>query len=733
MSPGLGFLLRGKRAEIGGRPTFSTVAWLATGMALATLPFIGRVPWWLLALVLGVGLWRLHQAWHRRPPPSRGLRYAMSLVVLVGLWATGNIGFGLDAAAPLLVAFLWIKLLELDGERDLLMAALLGFFLITGVLLTGQSLLLTLQALLSALAILGAIVWYQTPHLGGVSAGEGSAHAALPTIIGTTPQPRGRRVREVRLVLGRVLLLVVQALPFAILLFIFTPRPLIQLSLNSRTATAGIGDSMDPGRFASNRKNEQIAFRAEFPRGVPTALDDLYWRGIVLWSTDGNAWSRGPQAVPSSRSRVTRDASGEAGDDVLPTAWRQGPVFIDITLPANPNPWLYTLDTPIGVVDEGVLLPGLVQEWRDGASGTVTYRCEGNPAVRPADWSGYARRLSLQLPPELDPRIPALAAEWRSGATAIDEIIDRGVAWFSSNRFLYSLEPGEMGSNATAAFLFDKRVGFCGHYASAFAILMRAAGIPARVVLGYRGGEVNDHGDFLVVRQSQAHAWTEVWTGSELTGWRRIDLTNVVPARDPDTGQATAITAAAATGAAARAAERANRPWYEQATFQTRLWFEFIESRWDRWAIGYNSEVQTELMGWLGLDELGSWAHGIGLIVGGLIIILCLAIAISWSSRLRMEFSRSPEERSYRRLLAHCARAGFPRQPAEGPRDHLERLCRAHPAQADSLHTGLEAWLRLRYGRPMPTDRARLAQAASSARHLPTAPPNHGTAVTPES
>ena len=533
------------------------------------------------------------------------------------------------------------------------------------------------------------------------------------------------------MVFGRVLLLVGQALPFAILLFIFTPRPVIQLSLNSRAATAGIGETLDPGRFASNSKNEQVAFRAEFPHGIPTSLDDLYWRGIVLWSTDGNAWSRGPEAAPSARGWVTSETPDAIAADTLQPARPPGRVFVDITLLANPNAWLYTLDTPTGMVNEGLLLPGLVQEWRDGPTGTVTYRSEGNPAVRPADWGGYARRFSLQLPRQLDPRIPALATEWRTGATSIDMVIERGVDWFSSQRFLYSLDPGAMGPNATATFLFDKRLGFCGHYASAFAILMRAAGIPARVVLGYRGGEINDHGNFLVVRQSLAHAWTEVWTGSELTGWRRIDLTNVIPARDPETGRATTTTAAAATGATARAAQRANRPWYEQVTFQTRLWFEFVESRWDRWAVGYNSELQGEFMGWLGLDELGSWANGIGLILGGMVLILCLAIVTYLSPRLRTEFARSPAERSYRRLLAHCARAGFPRLPAEGPRDHLERVCRAFPAQADRLRAGLEAWLRIHYGETVPTDRATLASAVASARKLPTAKPLHGAVDTP--
>lgn len=711
-------MFAGDRSTVGGMPTFSTVAWLATGMAWATVPFIGRVPWWLLVFVVGVGAWRLRLAWRGRPAPGKGIRHTMSLGVLAVLWLTGNVGFGLDAAAPLFVAFLWIKLLELDAERDVLMAAFLGFFLVTGVLLTGQSLVLTLQALISALVILGGILWYHSPHLGGAGAVDGSTTSAVP--LGSASLPARQPLetfRATRSTFGKVLLIVAQALPFAILLFLFTPRPVIQLSINSRNATAGISDKLDPGRFNTNTKNEQVAFRVEFPAGDMPPIDDLYWRGIVLWQTDGNAWSRGPEAVPSSRGLVTRTlpattASGRS--DALSSRT----VVHEVTLPANPNPWLYVLDTPTAVVPEGMLLPGLVQEWRDGAMGTTTYRAAGNLSLRPADWSSIARRYAVQLPRTLDPRIRALAAEWREGATSVDEVVERAVGWFTRNRFLYSLDPGEMGANATATFLFDKRVGFCGHYASAFCVLMRAAGIPARVVLGYHGGEINEHGGFLVVRQSQAHAWAEVWSGSDRTGWLRVDLTSVVPVRDPDTGQASATPASQAIGSAARAAARAGRPWYEQAMFQTRVWYEFIESRWDRWAIGYNSELQDELLGWLGLDDLGGWAHTIGLVLGGMIVLLSIAIATWLSPRLREALRRTPEERFYRRLLARCARAGLAKRPAEGPRDHAARVCTAHPAQAAAIRDGIEAWLRVRYGAAEPQDRRLLAAAASAAARL---------------
>ncbi len=462
-SPGL---FADDRSTQGGAPTFSTVAWLATGMACATVPFIGRVPWWLLGFVVAIGAWRLGLAWRRRAAPGRGIRYLLSLGVLAVLWATGRVGFGLDAAAPLFVAFLWIKLLELDGERDVLMAAFLGFFLVTGVLLTGQSLLLTLQALLAAVVILGGILWYHSPHLGGAEAVEGSTTTAVP--LGA---PRARRTAPwaVARVFGTVVLLVTQAAPVAILLFLFVPRPVIQLSINSRTAESGISERMDPGRFAANARNEQVAFRVEFPNGDPPPLDEAYWRGLVLWQTDGNAWSRGPEFVSAAAGVVTRampqtTASGRSGGEA------DRVVVQEITQPANGNPWLYALDTPTGLVQDATLLPGLVMEWRDGPVGTATYRATGNPALRAADWGGVARRYGLQVPDGLDPRIRQLALELRAGATTPDEVADRGIAWFVRNRFVYTLTPGEMGPDATATFLFDKRQGFCGHYAGAFAL-----------------------------------------------------------------------------------------------------------------------------------------------------------------------------------------------------------------------------------------------------------------------
>ena len=370
-------------------------------------------------------------------------------------------------------------------------------------------------------------------------------------------------------------------------------------------------------------------------------------------------------------------------------------------------------------IPEAMLLPGLVSEWRDGPPGTTTYRATSNPTLRPADWGSLARRYGLQVPQKLDPRIRLLAAEWAHGTTSIDEVVERAVQWFAEQHFVYSLEPGEMGSNATATFLFEKRTGFCGHYAAAFCTVMRAAGIPARVVLGYRGGEINPQGGFLVVRQSNAHAWAEVWTGNRTTGWRRVDLTSVIPASDPETGQATSTTAAQATSASARAQQRARRPWFEQMVFSARTTYEYIESRWDRWAVGYNSELQDEFLDWLGLDDFGSWAHAVGLIAGGMIVVISIALTTWLAPRLREELARSAEERAYRRFLAACLSAGVPRQPAEGPLNHAQRVARRWPAADEAVLSGAAAWLDVRYGVPgvdLRDARQRLQAAARAVR-----------------
>ena len=705
-------------APAGGVPAFSTVAWLAAGMGWATLPFIGRIPWWLLAMVIGLGCWRLYLSWHGRPSPHRNLRHGLSLGTLGMLWVTGNIGFGLDAAAPLFVAFLWIKLFELEREHDVLMAAFLGFFLITGILLTGQSMVLTFQALSAAVMLLTGIWWYNSPYFGGTNLARVATGAiGLPPPI--IPKPTAP-LREAARILGKVLLLLTQALPFAILLFLFTPRPVIQLSINSRNATAGISDHLEPGKFAANIKNEQVAFRVEFPNHDMPDIDDLYWRGVVLWQTDGDAWQRGPESVPLAIGWVTQaqsenSTSGRSNSERTPVAG----VVHDITQPASPFPWLYTLDTPVAQISDTLLLPGLISEWRDGPTGTTTYRAVSNPALRPADWSSFENRYGLQLPRQLDPRIIQLAGELSRNATSVPQVVERTVQWFVDQHFVYTLEPGEMGEHATATFLFDKRKGFCGHYAAAFCTLMRAAGIPARVVLGYRGGEINPQGGFLMVRQNNAHAWAEVWTGDRITGWQRVDLTSVIPTSDPVTGQATTVTAAQATSATARAQQRAQRPWFEQVIFKTRATYEYIESRWDRWAVGYNSDIQDQFLKWLGLDEFGDWAHVIGLASGALVIITSIAMTTWLAPRLRARLNRSREEYAYRQLLAACASTGQPRLASEGPLAHAQRVARRLPTAAKDLEDGLKAWLDVRYsapGIPVQDARQRLLTAAKAVR-----------------
>ena len=708
------------RRPPGGRPTFSTIAWFATGMSLATLPFVGRIPWWLLTGVVIIAVWRLRQAWRGAASTPSVIRMCLSLGVLSALWLTGNLGFGLDAAAPLFVGFLWIKLLEFDSERDVQMASFLGLFLVTGVLLAGQSLLLTIQALSAALVIISGMWWYQSPHLGGSILPDRPPELRLTTA--------GATRRQALRIMGKVLLLAAQALPFTLILFLCIPRPTIQLSLNSRNASAGISDHLDPGRFASNARNEQVAFRVEFPNHDMPFIDDLYWRGLVLWQTDGNAWLRAPDEETARKGWVTRSlpdssASGREAGVVARS------VDQDITLVSNPNTWLYALDTPRAQIDGARLLPGLMFERAEGTGGAATYRTTSDPSVRPADWGHIAQRYALQRPLTLDPRIEALASDLRGQATSIDEVVDRTISWFTREGFIYTLNPGEMGANSTATFLFDRRKGFCGHYASAFAVLMRAIGIPARVVLGYRGGEINQHGGFLVVRQTQAHAWAEVWTGSNLTGWRRVDLTSVIPAEDPATGRATTTPASATSGAAARAAQRAAKPWHEQVLFNARLWYEYIDSRWDRWAVGYNSDIQAQLFGWLGLDEFGAWANGMGVAVGVMMAVIAIGLAWWLWPRLVREWSLTGDQRLYRRFTTAAARVGVVRQASEGPRDHARRVAAACPAAAAEVLAAGEAWLRLAYGgKADPTDRAVVAAAVSALR---TCSPARGAAGDP--
>ncbi len=677
----------------GPAPSFSALAWLVAGLALATVGFIDVIPPWLPVPLACIAIWRLIQARRGIRPRQRWTRHGAAAGMIALLWGTGNIGLGIEQAAPLCVALVWIKLLELDAERDLFSTASPGIFLAGASLLGHQDLMHTLVALAAALVLIGGLVWYHAPHLGGARAADGNR----------LQQRTGQERRAVWRTFGVSLILIMQALPVALALFVLVPRTEARLrGPQAKTAQTGVSDRLDPGRFAENREDQSVAFRVDFEGQVPP-LDELYWRGVVLWRTDGDRWWRG-------------DLKAKRNADFSQQITGTGRTFKgEVSLPSTGQPWLYvpecatSLVTGPGKVD---LHPGLVQEGGYNA-GLSLYRFQCDLLARPADAGPMMLDMAKDVGQDLiedevddavvdaaqaaQERVRTLAKGIFAGIAPShrDEVIDRLEEWFVEQKFAYTLKPGEMGAHPMATFLTERKRGYCSHFASAAAVLLRYAGISTRIIGGYRGGEVNPQGGFLVVRQSHAHAWCEAFNGSS---WRRIDLTDLVPVEDPVTGEPTNRTATEATGPEAQAAARAQQPWHQQAVYAMRTWRDYLEARWSRTMLAFDREVQQRLMAWFGFDEAGAWAWIAAAATG-----LGLAVFFTWllfywlPAKIRV-WRRPPHLRAYSRFQRALADAGVARRPEEGPQDHGIRAAQAIPEAAVEIQAASTAWIRLRYG-----------------------------------
>ncbi|MBA3710571.1 MAG: DUF3488 domain-containing transglutaminase family protein, partial [Planctomycetes bacterium] len=659
----------------------TTLAWLMAGMALSTAAFVSSLPIWLMVAITALGATLLWRSWHGRPPPRLGfLRMLLLSAVAIGLfWATGRLGVGLDGASPLFVSFLWFKLLELHGPRDVMRTCFLSLFLVTAQLLVAQSLAQSLYAAASSLAILGVLV-----HL----------HVVGPMGAGADGQPLRSMARSMR----TAAIIVAQALPFVAVMFILIPRPDLSPGIDQNNAASGVTDSLDPGAIAEVAKNTQTAFRVEFTGGRAPSPLDCYWRGVVLWHTDGNTWDR--------RSQSPRGPDIDAGiaGQFTVTASSAEHVSYAVAMQPHRRRWLYTLDCPTAIVrgtglKDVALKAGVVMEQRtEEILDPLVYQAESDLGASAHDWDGGSERDDHRfpyyvLPPaRVDPRIRDLARRFRATATH-DGVLDGGQAiaaaldWFRAEKFIYTLAPGEMGPNATATFLFEKKRGFCGHYASAFSLLMRLANLPSRVVIGYYGGEINAVGGFMTIRHSNAHAWSEVWIDG--SGWRRVDATEAAVAVD-DLGNV--IPAESQADRRAFSSSNHDNTWLGRRLKAMRDRWDYIEAKWDRWALGYDAETLDGLLKRFGIDGWG----GIGIFA---LLVACCALllgAVVLGMRRRRR-ARDPAVTLFGAFCQRLARVGVERSASEGPVDFARRASERVPDHADRIARITESYIGARY------------------------------------
>ena len=483
-------------------------------------------------------------------------------------------------------------------------------------------------------------------------------------------QPRSRLKNS----LGLAATLMLKALPFALILFLVFPR--MQGSLwgmrSPATAQSGFSDRLMPGSVTHLVRNNAIAFRAEFDSRIPEP-NRLYWRGLVFWIFDGQSWHY-------SRNSLY----------VQPRLQGRHPVDYTITLEPHNQRWLFALDMPYKFGSKTLLLSDYTLTSRWVIRQRIQYRAASYLAYN----TGQSLRLesaALQIPGDTNPRAAALARSWRAKAASTAGVVQTALRYFKSNNFSYSLNPPLLGADAIDDFLFKTRKGYCEHYASAFAFLMRAAGIPARVVAGYLGGELNPYGDYLIVRQSDAHVWVEVWLPGR--GWMRIDPTlSVAPSRG-----------AQGAAAALPAAERSNlRSFYGDGPLATvgqklELGWDAINNQWNKWVLGYSNYSQRSLFAKIGL-KTGTWTGRAQIFILCTILIGVLLLVLFFRVKgRRLPATTDAVQHLYLKFCQKLDRIGVARSPSQGPLDYAETAI----AFRTDLKTGIldivKLYISLRY------------------------------------
>lgn len=638
----------------------ASLPWTLAALFVSVAPHVPYLPVWITAAFIGCAAWRFVVEKRRRALPSTWARAGLALVCFLGVLATYNSISGVGPGSALLAVMAALKLLETRKRRDQFVLLFLSIFLVMSSLLREQFLWSLPYMLVSVLVVMTA--WLR------MSAGDSqTARQSFAT---------GSR-------------LLAYAAPLAIVMWVFFPRistPFWAVPIDTSGATSGLSDTMSPGDISSLSMSDAVAFRVSFAGDIP-APRDRYWRGLVLTSFNGRTWTgREP-----GRSRTARDEIEVVGERI----------DYEITLEPTKQQWVFALDIPTQwslsktfMAREQQLARVLPIDQRIAYSVTsyTNYRIGRDLSNMYHDW--FSR-----LPEDTNPRTAALAREMRAQAGSDFDFAQAVLNKLNQEEYYYTLDPPPLGSDPVDRFLFDTRRGFCEHYASAFAVLMRSVGIPARIVLGYQGGEVNPLGGHLVVRQKDAHAWTEIWLEGE--GWRRVDPTAAVAPERVEIGTSDAafegIGQSWGFSAPSRWAHRLQMAW------------DALDAKWNEWILGYGPENQNSFMRWLGMHE-PTWRKMLLTLVFGVVGLILLI------SVLLMIRYRPPRQDEAAQLYARFVkRSGLEPRTGETARVFALRV-RAHgkipPPSVDAV---TDAYMDARYGCVADADE-RLRQAVAAMR-----------------
>jgi len=631
---------------------------------LALAPHSVRLPFWLGLLALLCIIWRVLIFAGKLDYPSKPTRVFCAIVVLgLSFSQLSSVEVSLDVASSLLALGFIFKLIEMKTKRDIYIVLILCFIMSLVTFIYSQSVLTAMYTTFSIMVIVASMVSLNR------SGNNQSASTTLTIAVRITAQ----------------------SIPLMVVLFVLFPRiaPLWSVPTGTGQATTGVSDRMSPGDISSLGQSAELAFRVTFDDGNPPPLNQgLYWRGLVLEDFDGEAWNRQSGSVYGS-AVARRDSQYQREGHVQASgSARQYNIILEPTM----RPWLFGLhlSEPIS--------PGISRgrNFELFSDNIVAQR----KSYDLASYSSYqtdillpdsVRRFTTRIPESGNHRSLELAANLRSSVDSDRDYAFTVMAMFQQQEFYYTLQPPLLGDNKIDDFLFNTRQGFCEHFASSFAFMMRAAGIPARVVLGYQGGEYNRFENYLMVYQYNAHAWTEVWLAGE--GWVRFDPTSAVaPERILEGAQAAF---SGQPGFATDTLFSLGRLGQLSLITTLRHRWDALEYSWNRNVVNYSEITQSQM-----------FQNIFGQVTKLKIAILLALSSFFTVAIIGFMLFRNTEEREtnfsetiYRSYCDELSRIGLPRLKGEGPVSYYRRVARAHPELQSELRTLNEHYLRWNYGR----------------------------------
>lgn len=641
---------------------------LLVGLLLVLLPHFSHLPIWLSMVTLALVAWRGCYELQLCKIPGKLILFILTIILLTGIVFSYHTLLGRDASSAMLLGLLCLKLFEIKSFREIALIINLALFSIVINFLFNQSIPVAFNMLLALIFLFAALISYQHDY-----------KSLSPVKPATLNYIRVNETQHFKLAFK----MLAQAIPFAVVLFILFPRvdgPLWGLPEDAFSASTGLSDKMSPGRISQLSNNTSIAFRVKFDSAIPSP-DKLYWRGPVMWHFDGYNWT----APANERLAISNFEFKGLGEKTNYT----------ITLQPHNNHWMFALDIPSILPDHSRLSANMQMLSISRVQKLKRYKLSSYTRYLLPTYSQITLERYLKLPtsntdsPDSNLYKSRLLMNKLKDSYNPQNTVNNVLNYISKQDFYYSRQPPLLYNNPIDEFLFETKRGYCEHYASSFTILMRLAGIPARVVTGYQGGEMNPLDNYMTLRQSDAHAWSEVYL--EGKGWVRVDPTAAIPPGNIEN-----------TDDALRLNSTLKKPsslfkssWLSKQMKQMRYALDAVNNRWNQWVLGYNNKRQKAFFAAIGIPEI-SWQGLSQLLFSILAILTGLLALIVFSSHYK---KKNDIQKHYQKFLNKFQKYHLEKLPSEGANDFCKRAVITLPKHKNTIEQITNLYQQLRYAK----------------------------------